>query len=233
MRDSFQQQQVVASALPRSLSLVAAAAVTAGLAVVKGHAILPWATLPPSRLRCTVQSSFAHCVCQQYDSMAFDSSTRLIRQLDSRSRPCVLGIQCKLLLHRCPQNSELFRGAQSSRSASGRVRHHLVRAGAKGAFEVVYFQFVLKVQLMLTCCYLQLQPKQRRKQIRNDGRNQAVELVLWTNGTDSLLLDDLLNDSALGNVYSSAVRCVLQAVESELGHHHHRNSCRLMSKECV
>ena len=51
MRDSFQQQQVVASALPRSLSLVAAAAVTAGLAVVKGHAILPWATLPPSRLR--------------------------------------------------------------------------------------------------------------------------------------------------------------------------------------
>jgi len=45
---------------------------------------------------------------------------------------------------------------------------------------------------------LQLHPKQRRKQIRNDGRNQAVALVLWINGTDSLLIDDLLNDSVLG-----------------------------------
>ena len=94
---------------------------------------------------------FAHCVCRQYDSMAFDCSTRLIRQLDSRSRPCVLGIQCKLLLHRLPQNSELFRGPQSSRSAS-RFRHNLVHASAKGAFEVVHCQFVLKMQLMLTCC---------------------------------------------------------------------------------
>lgn len=45
---------------------------------------------------------------------------------------------------------------------------------------------------------MQLHPKQRRKQIRNDGRNQAVALVLWINGTDSLLIDDLLNESAFG-----------------------------------
>lgn len=132
--------------------------------------------------------------------MAFDCSTRLIRQLDSRSRPCLLGIQCKVLLHRRPQNSTLFHGAQSSRSASGRVKHQIVRADAKGTVEVAYFLFVPQTQLMLTCCELQLQLKQRRKQIRNDGRNLGVVLVLWINGTDSLLLDELQNDSVLGKM---------------------------------
>ncbi|DBA89283.1 hypothetical protein WJX77_002609 [Trebouxia sp. C0004] len=65
--------------------------------------------------------------------MPFECSTSFIRQVDSRSRPCILGAQCKLLLHKRPQNSSLFRGAQSSRSASGRDKHQIVRAGAKAA----------------------------------------------------------------------------------------------------
>jgi len=142
----------------------------------------------------------AHCVCQTYDSMALESSAGLIRHLDSRSRPCTVGVQCKLLLHKRPQNSTLFRSAQSSRSVSGRVKHQVVRADAKGIIEVVYLSFVPQTQLMLTCCELQLQPKQRRKQIRNGGRSLAVVLVLWINGTDSLLLDDLLNDGVLGKM---------------------------------
>ena len=162
--------------------------------------------------------------------MALRFSAGLNRHLDSRSRSCTLGVQRELLLHQRPQNSTLFRKAQSCRSVSERVKHQIVRADAKGTTEVVHLSFVPQTQLMLTCCELQLQLKQRRKQIRNDGRNQGVVLVLWTNGTHRLLLDDLLNESALGKELqlSSA-----QAVESELGHHHHRNSCRLMPKECI